>query len=163
MNWLIVSGCVVLTISGIIAFLGLQLPKDHVVSRTRRFNASVDSVWDLVSDVTGAAAWRSDLKSVAPVNLNRWREVNAQGQAVLYERVEAQAPWRLVTRIADTDLPYSGTWTFELSEDGKKTTWLTITENGAVHNPIFRFMSRYIFSQTKSMETYLDSLEKKLG
>src|SRR5258708_13167381 len=95
MTWLIVAGCVVIAIAGIIAFLGLQLPKDHVVSRTRRFNTSIDSVWVVISDVLGAAEWRSGLKSIEQVDLNRWREVSVRGRAIFYQPSEAHAPSRL--------------------------------------------------------------------
>lgn len=163
MTWFIVAGCAIFAVAAVVALLGLQLPKEHVVSRSRRYNTPIDSVWDVISDVLDAAAWRSDLKSIEAVDLNRWRETGTNGRAILYERVTAMSPRRLVTRIADPDLPYGGTWTFDLCEDGKKATWLTITENSIVRNPILRLLARYVFSQTKSIETYLDSLEKKLG
>jgi len=163
MTWLIVAGCAIFAVAAVVALVGLQLPKEHVVSRSRRFNVPIDSIWSAISDVLGAAAWRSDLKSVESVDLDHWREIGTNGRAVLYERVEAQAPSRLVTRMADPDLPYCGTWLFELSEDGGQVTWLTITENGEVKNPILRFLSHYVFGQTKSIDTYLDSLEKKVG
>jgi hypothetical protein len=89
-----------------------------------------------------------------------FREAGKQG-SILY-RVEAlEPPSRLVTRIADPALPFGGTWTFELMpKDGG--TALTITEDGEVYNPIFRFMSKVFFSQTATMEAYLTSLKKRL-
>jgi hypothetical protein len=68
----------------------------------------------------------------------------------------------LVTRIADPKLPFGGTWTFEIAPDSDGAT-LRITERGYVTNPFFRFMSRFVFSQTSTMETYLKSLAKKFG
>ena len=129
----------------------------------RHFAVSIDAVWDVISDVLSAAAWREDLQAVEPVDLDHWREVSKRGRSVLYRRVEAHAPSRLIVKIADPDLPYAGTWTREISEDGPNAAWLTITENGAVKNPVFRILSRYVFSQSKSIETYLDSLQKRLG
>ena len=162
MIWLLAALTSVIAVVAIVALIGLQLPPQHVVSRTRRYPVSIDAVWDVISDVLGAAAWRSDLKAVEPVDLDHWREVSTSGRSILYERVEAHAPARLVVRIADPDLPFSGSWTFEISEDGSDAAWLTISENGTVRNPVFRFLSRYLFSQTKSLDTYLDSLEKRL-
>jgi hypothetical protein len=69
---------------------------------------------------------------------------------------------RLVTRIADHNLPYGGTWTYELTPDGSGTR-LTITENGEVYNPIFRFVSRFIMGHTASMESVLRALGTKHG
>ncbi len=34
---------------------------------------------------------------------------------------------------------------------------VTITERGSVYNPIFRFMSRFIFGHTATVEAYLDA------
>jgi len=163
MNWLIAAGCVILAISGLVAFVGLQLPRQHVVSRSRRFNVPVDAAWDVISDVLGAASWRTDLKAVESVDLDHWRDVPVKGRAILYKRVEAHAPWRLVIRIADRSLPYTGSWKLELSEDGKNAVWLTITENGEVANPILRLLSKYVFDQAKSIDQYLDALETKLA
>ena len=65
-------------------------------------------------------------------------------------------------KIADPDLPFGGTWTYELKPSGSGTR-VTITEDGEVYNPIFRFMSHVFFSQSATIETYLKSLGKKYG
>jgi hypothetical protein len=62
-----------------------------------------------------------------------------------------------VWRIADPDQPFGGTWAFELASEGAGTR-VTITENGEVYNPIFRFMSRFVFSETSTLESCLGSL-----
>jgi hypothetical protein len=67
------------------------------------------------------------------------------------------APKRLVGRITDTSLPFRGSWTYVLQSEGTGTR-LSITENGEVYNPIFRFMSRFVFGHTATMERYLVDL-----
>jgi hypothetical protein len=90
----------------------------------------------------------------------RFREVGSQG-AITY-RVEAmEPPSRLVTRIADPSLPFGGTWTFEIRRQGSDTE-LTITEDGEVYNPIFRFMSKVIVSPTATIEKYQENLKKRV-
>ena len=42
-------------------------------------------------------------------------------------------------------------------------TRLTITERGEVYNPIFRFLSRFVFAQTATMESFLRGLGGKFG
>jgi hypothetical protein len=89
-----------------------------------------------------------------------FREVDDHG-AINY-RVEAWEPGRrFVTRIADSSLPYGGSWTFDLRpvEGG---TELTITEDGEVYNPIFRFMSLFFFSATATIERYQADVLKRL-
>lgn len=45
----------------------------------------------------------------------------------------------------------------------ESATTVTITENGEVSNILFRFMSRYIFGHTASIDTYLKALANHLG
>jgi uncharacterized protein YndB with AHSA1/START domain len=89
----------------------------------------------------------------------RWREYGRN--TITFERVEIEPPTRLVTRIADPDLPFGGTWTFDLVEEGEGTR-LTITEHGEVHNPVFRFMSRYVFGHAATIEQFLEDLGRRL-
>ena len=39
----------------------------------------------------------------------------------------------------------------------------TITENGEVYNPIFRFLSRYVMGYTATMDRYLQAVQNKLS
>jgi len=56
----------------------------------------------------------------------------------------------------------SGSWEYVFAPAAGGTV-LTITEKGEVSNPLFRFMSRYIFGQTATIDTYLKSLAKHFG
>jgi len=76
--------------------------------------------------------------------------------------VERMEPPRvLVARIADPKLPFGGTWTYEITPDAGGSR-LTITENGEIYNPLFRFMARFIFGYEGTIQSYLSSLEKRL-
>ncbi len=79
-----------------------------------------------------------------------------------YEAVESTPPRHLITRIADPKLPFGGTWTYEIVPAGNSCT-LTITENGKVYNPLFRFVSRFLIGQTATMDGYLKALSTKLA
>jgi hypothetical protein len=68
----------------------------------------------------------------------------------------------MVTRILDTDLGYSGKWIYVFASENGGTR-VTITEDGEVSNVIFRFMSRYIFGHTATLDGYLSSLAKRFG
>jgi len=69
---------------------------------------------------------------------------------------------RMVTKIRDTDLGYAGQWTYTFAAEDSGTR-LTVREDGEVSNVIFRFMSRYIFGQTATIDSYLQSLAKHFG
>ena len=76
--------------------------------------------------------------------------------------MEEVPPSRLVTRIADEELPFGGSWTFELRPDGAGTL-LTITERGFVKNVIFRALARYVFTHHRTLEQYLRTLGRRFG
>jgi hypothetical protein len=67
-----------------------------------------------------------------------------------------------VRRIADEGLAFGGSWTLEVAEYGEVTS-LTVTEDGEIYNPVFRFVSRFITGQTATIDQYLRALGKKLG
>ena len=87
--------------------------------------------------------------------------MSKDGRAITYERVESVPPRRMVTRI-DPGLPFGGTWTYHLVPEAEGTA-LTITEDGEVYNPVFRFVSRFVMGHTATIDTYLKYLKIKLG
>jgi hypothetical protein len=164
---LIVIGIVagLLVLAGIIALIGSRLPKAHVASRSLLLHRSPQDVYAVVRDFGSAPKWRSDVKRIdvdaqhdGPVY---FREEGKNG-TINYELVEDVPAQRMVTRIRDTDLGFSGQWTYLFTpEDGG--TRVTIREDGEVSNVIFRFMSRYVFGQTATIDSYLSSLAKHFG
>ena len=66
-------------------------------------------------------------------------------------------------RIADQGLPFGGTWTFDIAPAADGGSELRVTEDGEVYNVIFRFMARFFFGYTSSIETYLRDLGAKFG
>jgi hypothetical protein len=91
----------------------------------------------------------------------RFREHGKQG-AVTYDLIEDRPNEKIVTRIADQDLGYSGSWTYTLQSEAGGTR-LEITEAGEVSNILFRFMSRFVFGHTGTIEKYLAALARKFG
>ena len=149
---------------GLVVLTGYALPVEHVASRTATVAQPVDWVFAALTGIDRYPQWRTDVKSVEVLSAappRRWRERGGNDD-ITFEIVEMQPPARLVTRIADPDLPFGGTWTYELTPDGSGTR-LTITEHGEVYNPIFRVMSRFVFGHTATMDQFLADLKKHLG
>lgn len=144
---------------------GRSLPVAHVAARSERFDAPRDTVWRIITDVGAYASWRKDITSVdvlPSVNgLPSWREVAGRDR-VEYVAQEMVEPERFVVRIATTGLPYGGVWRYELFTD-EGGTRLLITEEGEVYNPIFRFMMKYVFGETSTIEKYLAALGRRLA
>jgi len=165
MAWLLIPFGIIAGLVLLVAIAGSLIPKAHSATRRATFRRPAAEVWAAITDVEKFPTWRSDLKSVEllPDRDGRpaWREKGKNGTMTL-ERVEAKPPSKLVGRIADKNLPFGGTWTHVLTEAEGSTT-LTITEDGEVYNPIFRFMARFVFGYAATMEKYLMDLGRKFG
>jgi hypothetical protein len=156
---------VLVLLVGVVALIGSQLPKTHVVSRSIVLHRSAAEVYKVVRRFEDAPKWRGDVKHVevdvragGPVF---FREDGANG-VVNYELVKDVPGELMVTRIRDTDLGYSGQWTYTFAPESGGTR-VTIREEGEVSNVIFRFLSRYVFGHTATMDSYLKSLAAHFG
>jgi hypothetical protein len=149
----------------LITLIGWLLPKDHIATRLGRYHEPPEAIWKAITDVEAMPGWREGLKSVERLpdqnGLPAHLEITSSGELPM-ETLEMTPPQKLVTRIADSNLPFGGTWTFEITPVADGAT-LRITERGYVTNPFFRFLSRFVFRQTSTIETYLKSLAKKFG
>ena len=159
----IVAGAIAALVA-IVLIVGWSLPVAHRVTRSVVVRASPETVFNLISRPADYPSWRSGVKTVeilAPeAGHPRYREMGKNG-AILYS-VDSAVPNRLlVTRIADKSLPFGGAWTYELEPSGASTT-LTITENGEVYNPVFRFVSRFVMGQTGTIDQYLADVQRRV-
>jgi uncharacterized protein YndB with AHSA1/START domain len=168
MKWVtIVGGLVglVALLVGVTALVGSRLPREHVASRRVLIHCPPAEVFAAIRDFARHPEWRRDVKSVALLGETngrlRFREDGAHGSMTM-EVVEEVPGVRLVTRIADEDLPFGGSWTYELRpvEGG---TEITITERGEVKPAIFRALSKYVFTHHRTIEQYLRALGTRFG
>jgi uncharacterized membrane protein len=159
-----VVGVIVLALL-LIALLGSRLPKEHSATRSVLVHKSPESVYAVARDFASMPKWRADVRDVKVTTDRdghlRFREEGKHG-AVNYELTEDVPARRMVTRITDTDLGYSGKWTYVFAAEGANTR-VTITEDGEVSNVIFRFLSKYAFGHTATIDDYLTSLGKQFG
>lgn len=163
-RWLVIAGSGLVLLVGGILLVGMVLPVSHVASVSGQVPGQAEDVWSVITDVDAFPSWRRGMEEVErlPDRDGRpaWREVARTGTMTL-EVVRRRPPRVLVTRIADPDLPYGGTWTFELEPDGRDTR-LTITERGQIYNPFFRFMARFVFGYEGTARAYLEDLQQYL-
>ncbi len=142
MKWIWIVLGTLAAIVAIVVIIGALLPVKHVASRRARLNQPPERVWKAMSPGTSQAQFRQE-------------DVN-------YEVTESVPNRKLVTRIADKNLPYGGSWTYEITPDGGGSI-LRITENGEVYNIVFRFVSRFIMGHTATIDAGLKELGKTLG
>ena len=149
----------------LITLIGYLLPKGHTVTREARFRQSPEAVWKAITDIDDMPTWRQGLKSVKRLpdrnGLPAWVEMLDSGIIPL-ETLTSQPPSRLVVRIADPKLPFGGTWTYEITTLPSGNS-LRIREDGEIYNPVFRFLTRFVFGYTGAIDVYLKSLAKKFG
>lgn len=140
--------------------VGSTLPQEHTAITTQTFSSSREEVWTVLADFNRWPSWRSNLKEIRDGS-NSFSEVSTDDEIIEYRIDDFTPPERLITRIITPDLPFGGSWTYELTpmEGGCS---LTITENGEVYNPMFRFLSKYAFGHTATMDQYLQDLKKKI-
>ncbi len=163
MKWLLIVVGVLVLIVAMVAVTGAMLPQNHVASRTAQLSANPEQLWSIVIDVSSYPSWRSDVDSVerlATPDL-KWREVSG-GDRITFEAVTLDAPSHFVAHIADKGLPFGGTWDYRIEPAGTGSR-ITITENGEVYNPIFRFVSRYFMGHTATIDKYLTALARRTG
>ena len=149
----------------IVAVVGLLLPKAHRASRTVVYNAPPAAVFAAITDFAKFPEWRSGVKAVEMLSSNdgkiRYREDGPHG-TITYKVEQHDPESRLVTRIADPSLPFGGTWTLEVKRVPEGAA-LTITEDGEIYNPIFRVLSKVVFSPYDTIDTYQADLKKRLA
>ncbi|HSS19792.1 MAG TPA: SRPBCC family protein [Pyrinomonadaceae bacterium] len=149
----------------VIAFIGWRLPKQHSATRSILLHKSPAEVYGVSRDFASMPKWRADVRGVivttSPDGRVHFREDGKQG-SVNYELAEDVPGQRMVTRITDNDLGYSGQWSYVFAAQGDNTR-VVISEDAEVSNVIFRFLSRYAFGHTATMDAYLISLGKQFG
>jgi hypothetical protein len=141
----------------LIIAVGAMIPKHHTASRTAVLRATPEQIFALIS---GPQDWRTDLKEYKFFDQNGHsmvRETDKHGQTINYEIVQSQPSTLLKRTIADKNVPFGGSWTWNIrrQDDGSA---VTITEDGEVYNPLFRFVSKFIMGHTRTIDNYLSML-----
>jgi hypothetical protein len=150
--------------------IGTTLPIDHHVSCSAYFDGPKNYLFAAIADDGTSTRWRPDIASAVLVSGSGptavWRETDIHGHSTTY-RTTADDGGTVLSRTIDfvPGMPFGGTWTFGLAHvdtaPGNGPTIrsaVTIREDGKIYNPFFRFLARYVFGYTQSMETYLGDL-----
>jgi uncharacterized protein YndB with AHSA1/START domain len=165
--WIVVPLSSIVLLLVLVSLAGAALPREHKASCAAVFRVAPERLWTILTNFPGRPQWLSIVKSVErlPDQDGRqvWRETWGFGDKVDVEVVELAPPRRLVTRIVDNGRrPFGGRWIFEITtaDSGSR---LAITEVGWISNPLFRFLARFAFGYTRTLETFLKDLGRHLG
>jgi uncharacterized protein YndB with AHSA1/START domain len=168
MTWItivILAPGAIALVGALAVLIGSRLPRSHRASGERFLATPPDVLWHTLTDIEAFPTWRTDVKRVQRLpdrdGKTAWIEEGKSGKMTfIFERTDA--PHVLVSRIADPNLPFGGTWTCEIAPMSNGSR-LTITEAGEIYNPLFRFVARFVFGYDGSIHAYLSALEKKFG
>lgn len=163
MRWILWIGAALAVVVLIVVVVGAMLPKAHTASRTARIALPPDALFALLADVDRYQSWRPDVKSLQRLpdrdGKPAWIEdVGGMKIPLHFERMDR--PSRLVSRIDGSDLPFGGSWTYQIAPASGGSD-LTITENGEVANVLFRFMSRFVFGHHATMDGFIKHLQAR--
>lgn len=145
---------------------GALLPVAHTAKVRFELKQPPEAVYDVITDLASQHEWRRGLDSLHVLDATapqRWRESSGSG-TIEFLRIDEIRPRMARTQIQGArEQGFGGTWTWDLvpAEDGG--TIVTITENGEVYNPLFRLLSRTIFSSYRSLEDYARDLGARFG
>ena len=111
--------------------IGYSLNEKHTAMRQTKLVATPEVVWNTITDFSNAASFRPDLSRVDVLPTRNgmpvWREVDRKGESITFAVIESKPPSRLVVKVAQLDLPFGGTWLYELAPAGAGTS-VKITE-----------------------------------
>ena len=152
-----------LVLAGLILyFLGRSLPEKH----SSRISIVRPAVWAVITDYAKMPAWWPEVKGIRMETRPHgevwtWNK-DAHDQEIAFRTKEEQAPARLVREIVGDDLPFGGTWTFELAEEGGRTR-LTLIEDGFIKPPLFRAIAQHFIGLDKTVKSFAAHLEKRVA
>jgi hypothetical protein len=163
MKILLIAFAALLLLVVMVVVTGALLPKRHVSTRSAQFKASPEQLFALIA---GPQNWRPDVAKCEDISdsggRHLQRETSRRNETMTYELLAIHPPQSIERRIATPNLPYSGYWTFVLTPVSNGTS-VRITEDGEVHNPVFRFVTRFILGETATIDAYLRAMGKATG
>jgi len=166
MKWVLIGFGGLVGLIALMALIGAFVSRDHRATSTVTLRQPRDSVWKVVRDLGNITTWWPAMEKAERLPDRDGHEVWRQkmsGFDVPIIVMESAPPRRLVTQIDPTaGGAFGGTWTYELASEGTGTR-ISVTEAGWISNPIFRFMSRFLFGYYGSLDKYLKALGSRFG
>jgi len=148
----------------VFAFLtGMMMARSRQTTRSIWLKASRKSVWGVLTNFASQADWRREIKHIERVERGGevlWREHLHFGPPLTLLAVELERFHKLERKIVDSNLPFQGSWLYELSDE-KSGTRVRVTESIEVSNPALRFLNRLNGSQSKSLKLLLESIARR--
>ncbi len=118
MTWLFIILGALVGLIVIVVGVGMLLPQNHSASRTAMFMQPPEVVWQAITDHANEPSWRTDITKKERLDDRNghavWRETSKRGEVMTFETIVFEPPRKMIGRIADTNLPFGGAWTYEI-------------------------------------------------
>lgn len=145
---------------------GRTMPREHRASSTITLVAPADSVYRLVRDIGGQAAWWSDVRSVRKLTGQKresWEQDMKGAGPVRLEVTSAIDGQRVITTILNDDQQdWGGGWTVDVERTAAGTE-VTVTEQGFIEPALFRVVMKLRGGPHRTIDSYLRSLGAHFG
>ncbi|MHC5211283.1 MAG: SRPBCC family protein [Planctomycetota bacterium] len=167
MKKLIVRALILVALAGLgILIYGMTVPTRHRAASMARFQQTREDLWAVLADFPGQAEWRADVDRVERLPDEGDQPVwmfHTGRQGFPFVVTESIEPRLLtVTTPRDADLPFGGSWTWQISA-AEGANVVTIIEDGEIFNPFFRGLTSLFFGYHATMDDYLRELGRKFG
>jgi len=166
MKWVLIVMGSLAALFALMALIGLFVSREHRATSTVSLHQPPDSVWKVVRDFGAGPTWWPAIKIAERLPDRDGHEVWRQkmsGFDVPIIVLESTSPRKLVTQIdPKAGGAFGGTWTYALIPEAGGTR-ISVTEAGWIGNPIFRFMSRFLFGYYGSLDSFLKALGRRFG
>ncbi len=152
----VLAGLLVLT--GIVLYLvGRAQPERHTASIAFTLPKPRPAVWAALTDYATMPRWWPAVKSIRlETRLNgeivTWN-TDSHGKEIGFCTKSEQSPARLVREIVGDELPFGGTWTYELAEENGVTR-VTLTEDGFIKPALFRGIAKLFMKPDATMRDF---------
>jgi uncharacterized protein YndB with AHSA1/START domain len=164
-KWILIVAGVLVGLILLVTLVGLALPREHHVSSRISLKQPPESVYAVIREVAAIPTWWPAVKQVSrrddPQGREIWDETMRDGFEMGIEVATAEPPTLLKTVIVADAAPFGGSWTTRIAPVPEGST-VTVTEDGWVSNPIFRFMSR-LMGHHATMDDHLKALGARFG
>lgn len=154
-------------IVGIVAVLfiiGLILPEGRKVTRQIHYNATPETVYNIITN-NEDYSYRSDLEKIVVIekkdDFETWREISKSGNVLTFKTTR-KTPFSRYEFDIVSEGRFTGHWIGELEETKTGGTLFTSTEIIKIKNPFLKTLSYLFFDIGKYMEIYQNDLEAKL-
>jgi len=159
-------GAALLVVVVVITIYGATLPLKHAAASMARYKQTPEALWAAISDIPGLVTWRRGVTGVE-------RQPDRDGHPVWLVHDDHHAmplivaetepnKWLKTVIPADADLPFGGTWAWQISPADEATV-VTIIEEGEIYNPLFRALADLVFGYHGTLNETLEDLGRKFG